>query len=49
MELIKTMLFMILGVGVATMTEMKLSLFGLLIAFSGVLMTAIYQIVRKRL
>jgi hypothetical protein len=46
-ELMKTMLFMILGVGVATMTEMKLSIFGLLIAFSGVLMTAIYQIVSK--
>lgn len=39
------MLVMLLGVGVATLTEVKLSLFGLAIAMSGVLMTAIYQIV----
>lgn len=40
------MIIMLIGVGIATMTELKPSLVGLITAFSGIFMTAIYQIVR---
>lgn len=45
LSLLPPMLIMFLGVAIATVTELKPSIIGLAIAFSGVLMTAIYQIV----
>ncbi len=44
-SLLPPMLVMFLGVALATVSELKPSILGLSIAFSGVLMTAIYQIV----
>jgi len=44
-SLLPPMLFMFIGVAIATVTELKPSFIGLSIAFSGIFMTAIYQIV----
>lgn len=45
--LIPPMAVMLVGVLIATLTELKTSFLGLSIAFSGIIMTAIYQIVQQ--
>ena len=47
LSLLPPMGIMLTGVAIATLTELKPSLLGLSIAFSGIFMTAIYQIVRN--
>lgn len=49
LALLPPMATMLLGVGLATISELKPSVLGLTIAFSGVLMTSIYQIVSSAL
>ena len=48
LTLLPPMIIMLIGVGIATLTELKPSILGLSIAFSGIFMTAIYQIVSSK-
>lgn len=43
--LIPPMVVMLVGVAIATLTESHMTLLGLAVAFGGIFMTAIYQIV----
>ena len=45
LNLLPPMGIMLIGVAIATLTELKPSILGLSVAFLGILMTAIYQIV----